>query len=165
MKQSKPMLSVHPPVSVGLYLYYFIKHPFACLLYTNILSPVTTPAKHPFFHLCLLQENILSPLCPRKTSFDITDFSKKLEISISDHGLFCPWWGWPPEMIIILITASHSCSHLSDLGVTLSLCVIFPTSSHFLSIQPLFYRTGTLPQKSTSRMIQNRSAFDFINPP
>ena len=27
--------------------------------------------------MCLLQKNILFPVCPNKTSFDITDFPKK----------------------------------------------------------------------------------------
>ena len=42
-EQTKPMLSARLPLSVGSYLYSFIKCPFTCLLYSNTVS-----------HLCLL---------------------------------------------------------------------------------------------------------------
>ena len=51
-EQTKPMLSAHLPVSVGSYLYSFIKRPFTCLLYPNILSPVSASGKQSF--TCLL---------------------------------------------------------------------------------------------------------------
>jgi hypothetical protein len=79
-EQTKPMLSAHLPLSVGSYLY-SIKHPFTCLLYQNILSPGSSSGKHS--SLCLFLQDILSHVCPSKTSFDITDFPKKLEVSTS----------------------------------------------------------------------------------
>ena len=66
-EQTKPMLSACLPLSVGSYLYSFIKRPFTCLL-----------------NLCLLQENSLLPVCPSKTSFDTINFPKKLEVSTSE---------------------------------------------------------------------------------
>ena len=56
-KQTKPMLSACLPCSVGSYLHSFITSPFPCLI----------------------QQNILSPVCPSKPSFDITNFPKKLK--------------------------------------------------------------------------------------
>ena len=49
VEQTKPMLSAHLPLSVRSYS---IKPTFMCLLYQNILSPVSASGKHSF--TCLL---------------------------------------------------------------------------------------------------------------
>lgn len=72
------------------YLYSFITVPFMCLLYQSILSPVSISGKHSFTWLLL--QNILSPVCPRKTSFDITDFPSKPEAPTSEKGPSCLLW-------------------------------------------------------------------------
>ena len=82
-EQSKPEPSAWLPLSVGSYLYSFIKHPFTCLLYQDILSPV----------------------CPRKASFDMTNFPKKLEVSTSAlkykfYSKFEDLQNWSKEMFL-----------------------------------------------------------------
>jgi hypothetical protein len=47
---------------------------------------------HPF--ICLLEPNILSPVCPSKTSFDITDFPKKPQVSTSEKQASNPEGNW-----------------------------------------------------------------------
>jgi hypothetical protein len=55
----------------------------------SLWGHIYIPCKHHVFfhtsvivkHPCLLQQSILSPMCSSKTSFDITDFKKKAEIS------------------------------------------------------------------------------------
>jgi hypothetical protein len=37
--------------------------------------------------MCLLQKNILSPVCPSKTSFDTNDFPKKTEVPTSNDSI------------------------------------------------------------------------------
>jgi hypothetical protein len=49
------------PTDCGSYLYSFIAGPFTCLLYQNILTPVSASGKHSI--PCLLQQSILSPVC------------------------------------------------------------------------------------------------------
>jgi hypothetical protein len=77
-EQTKPTLSAHLPLSVGSYLYSFSKSPFMCLLY--FLSPVSASGKHSFPFP--FQQDILLSVCPIKTSFDITNFPNKLQVSI-----------------------------------------------------------------------------------
>jgi hypothetical protein len=74
-EQTKAMLS-----AVGSYIPSFIWAPFMCLLQQNILSPVSASGKV-FFLMYLLKQDILSPVCPSKTSFDIAGFLRKLEVS------------------------------------------------------------------------------------
>ena len=65
---------------------FFIMGPFMCLLYQNILSPVSASGKHSC--LWLLPQNIHSPVCPSRTSFDIADFPRKLEVSTCFRRLY-----------------------------------------------------------------------------
>ena len=53
----------------GSPLYSFIKGPFTCLLYPDILSPVSASGEQSF--TCLLYQDILSPVCPSKSSFGV----------------------------------------------------------------------------------------------
>ena len=85
-EQGEPMLEL--PLSGG-HIYIPSEHhvtfpmfaiatrPFTCVCFSKIS-----------FHLCLLQQNILTPVCPSKPSFDITDFANKPEVSASPfYGL------------------------------------------------------------------------------
>jgi hypothetical protein len=65
VRQSKPKQS--SALCVASYLYSFDKSPFTCLLYLNILAPVSASEKQSF--MCLLLQNILSPVRPSKMSF------------------------------------------------------------------------------------------------
>jgi hypothetical protein len=56
-----------PPTVCGVIFIFFLK--------------ITCPL------ICLLQQNIVSPVCPSKTLYDITEFPKKLEISTSLYAL------------------------------------------------------------------------------
>jgi hypothetical protein len=74
------MLSAHLSLSVGSYTPSSLVLSAGCCIQES-------------FHLCLLQENIVSHVCfsktsfhlcvPGKTSFDINDFPKKLDVSTS----------------------------------------------------------------------------------
>jgi hypothetical protein len=77
---NQTMLSASLPLSVGSYLYCFIPGSFMCLLYSNILSPVSASGKHSF--LCLLLDYILSHVCLSKASFDKPEFPKKVSLKI-----------------------------------------------------------------------------------
>jgi hypothetical protein len=72
-EQGKPEPQL--PLSVRLKLHCFK---------TSVLSPVCYSKTS--FHLCLLQQNIVSHVCPSKTSLDITDFPKKSQVSASLHN-------------------------------------------------------------------------------
>ena len=52
VEQTKPRLNASLPLSVGSYLYFFIKCLFTCWIYSNILSPVSASGKQSF--MCLL---------------------------------------------------------------------------------------------------------------
>ena len=84
MEEGKSGLKL--PRSMG-HIYTLSKH------HTSFhMSAIT---KHPFIYICfnetffqheyLLHQNSLSPVCPRKTSFGITEFPKKPEVSTSDN--------------------------------------------------------------------------------
>jgi hypothetical protein len=80
-EKTKPPLSAQPPNACTVILYMHITGPFTCLLYQTS------------FHLCVLQQNILSPMSPsgdilsppylKKTSLQITNIAKKLGVSTS----------------------------------------------------------------------------------
>ena len=65
-------------------IFILLHQEYKCLLYQNTLSLVSASGHH---FTCLLQQDILSPVCPSKTSFDITNFPKKLEVSIPGSQL------------------------------------------------------------------------------
>jgi hypothetical protein len=76
----KPMLVSHclwghtyTPTS---WLFAISKHPFTCASFIKTS-----------FHLCLIQENISSHIWSSKTSFDIINFPKKLEVFTSVNHL------------------------------------------------------------------------------
>jgi hypothetical protein len=80
------MLSACLPLSVGSYLYSLLhqatfhmfaisKHPVTCVLFRKTAFHVFCFSKTSFH------------LCPNKTTLDITNFPKKLEVSTSDGHL------------------------------------------------------------------------------
>lgn len=70
----------------------------------------------------LLQQNILSPVCPSKTSYDITEFPKEPEISTSENNQTEVTEGlvnWKPQMLedsAADVTIFHVCTALLSSG-------------------------------------------------
>ena len=91
VEQTKPKLSAHPSVSVRSYLYSFIKPPFTCLLYQNILSPVSASSKQP--SCVCFSKTSFRLYAPAKHHFDIT-FQRNYKFPLHLSFNFCEELYW-----------------------------------------------------------------------